>query len=189
MTDTDRQRQEDELDRRIWRAVFIGGTIVAVIVCALGWRFVAPRLDAAKQLDHSVVVVNQADTELAALGSAVAAEAASPSTATEAALIGLQPGLADTRTRLAEVVAGIDAGMPRLSDDEQREAVLVRAGAQARLDEIDAVPGIVSASRRAANEPSAANTEALRKLAIGPSGAYQSARARAAEADTALKGL
>jgi cytoskeletal protein RodZ len=189
MSAADRQQAADEFDRRIWRMVFIGGLLVAAVVILFGWRFVAPRLGAAKNLDHAVVVVKQADPVLAELDKAVNAAASSPTTATAAVLIGLQPHLAETRAQLVQSVAEIDAGMRRLSDDEQRAAVLVQAGAQARIDEIVAAQALAAAASNAAGNPSPANIATLRALATDPSSSYQKAKAKAAEAGAALNAL
>ena len=189
MSDDDRQQAEDEFDRRIWRMVVIGGIIVAAIVMAFGWRFVSPRLNSAKALDHMVAVVNQDDSVLAELDSAVKAAASSPSTATATALVGLKPRLADTREQLGVAKTALDAGVRRLNEDEQRAAVLVEAGAEARIAEIDAAQAISAAASTAAGNPSAENIVALKALATGSTSAYQQARAKAADADAALKAL
>ena len=189
MSDDDRQQAEDEFDRRIWRTVVIGGIIVAAIVMAFGWRFVSPRLNSAKALDHMVAVVNQDDPVLAELDSAVKAASSSPSTATATALVGLKPRLAETQAQLGVAKTALDAGMRRLNEDEQRAGALVEAGVEARIAEIDAAQAISAAASTAAASPSAENIAALRALASGSSSAYQKAKSRAAEADAALKAL
>jgi hypothetical protein len=178
---------EDLRDRQIWRAIIIGGVLTALVVCGFGWRFVAPRLDAAKRLDQAVVLVNRADPALLALDSALTAAASQPSTAAVAALRDLAPRLAQARADLTGAEALTGADISRLTDEEQRQAHLVEAGAQARLGELDALPGIAAAAQTAADQPSPAHASALKALVADAAGMYQAAKRQAAEADAALK--
>ena len=179
----------DLQERRIWRNVVVAAILVGILICALGWRFVAPRLEAAKSLDRAVVLVNAVDPTLLNLDAAVKTVASAPSTQTAGAVRALDPELSDARAMLTQASALIDSALPRLSDEEQRVALLVQTSAEARVGVLDAERDIVSAAEKAAGDPSAGNITSLRSL-VNPSGsAYRAAKQKAADADAAIKAL
>jgi hypothetical protein len=185
----ERYAEESIRERRIWRNVFVGVLVVTVIICALGWRLVAPRLEAARQLDRAVTLVKQVDPLLAELDSAVQAAAASPTTATAAALSAQAPNVAAARAKLTEALGVLGAGHAHLADEEQRQSDLVRGGIEGRLAMANAAPAIISAAQKAAAELTPQNTTALLELVSGVSSTYQSGKQKAAGADAALSAL
>jgi hypothetical protein len=183
------QNVRDRQERAIWRKVVIVGILATAVIWAFGWRLVAPRLESAKRMDRAQALVASTDTTLAKLDSAVNAVAAMPTTATADALDAMTPDLAATRTSLAESVTLLDEAMPRLTDEEQRQAALVQEGARGRIEALDAVAAISSAARRATGDPSASNLAALKAVASGPSSKYVEGAKKAADAVAAVKAL
>ena len=189
MNEEERYAEQARRERRTWTWVLVACLVITAIIGAFGWRFVTPRLDAARQLDHAVKLVRETQTALTAFDAAARAASASPTTETASALAALEPRLATARAELASSTADIDAGIAHLADEEQRTAELVRLTAEARIAEIDAGAAIVSAAKTAAVSPSPANTAALQTLVTGTSSAYPAAKQKAADADAALKAL
>jgi hypothetical protein len=189
VSEEERYAEESFRERRIWRNVVVGALVVTVIICALGWRLVAPRLEAAKQLDRAATLVKQADPLLADLDSAVQAAVASPTTETAAVLAAQTPHVVVARAKLTEALGALGPGHAHLADEEHRQSDIVRSGIEGRLAMANAATAIISAAQKAAAEPSPRTTIALQELVSGISSTYQSGKQKAAGADAALSGL
>ena len=189
MNEEERYALQSFRERRVWLGIFVAGLLVTAIVGVFGWQLVEPRLQAAKQLDRAVSLVNQANPTLVAFDAASGAAVASPTTATVGALTALMPRMVSARADLTEALVLVDAGRTRLADEEQRQSDIVRTGIEGRLAQAQSAPAIVTAARKAVAMPSLATASALQALVAGEASAYQSGKLKAAGADAALSGL
>jgi hypothetical protein len=189
---TQRDRAINDLDRHeraIWRNVLLAAVVVGVVLMGLGWRLVAPRLASAQQLDRAQTLLVQTDPIFSGLDTAISLVASQPSTQTATVLASTAESVPATRARVTEALGLIKSAIPRLNDDEQRQALIIQSGAQGRLDALDAVPTILSAATKAASAPSDVMAGVLKALATGDTSAYQAGRKKTADAMAALKAL
>jgi len=168
---------KDRRDRVIWIAIVILGVMVAAVALTFGSRVMGGRLEAAKQLDGARALLKETQPVFADLDDAVRAN---PNTTAATKAQRITGRLAPVRVRLANAIAELDAGMPHLTDAEQRHARLVQTASEARIEILDASLPILSAMKGA----TAATSSAEKPLAE-----YLAARQKADDADEALRSL
>lgn len=133
--------------RVVWTTLLMLGAVALAIAGVFGWRVMGGRLEAARQLDRATLMVERADNTVLACDEVVRAEV-SPAIAVRAREV--EPRVVPARKELEAALKLIDAAMPRLTDDEQRRATLLKAAAAARIEMLDAAPAILSASIKTA---------------------------------------
>jgi hypothetical protein len=163
----------DHSDRTIWWTIFAVGVVVFVGVLLLGRPLVQGRLAAARNLDRATAMIADTEAGLAAIDDRVrvvpATSQASPGGDASAEIEA-------ARGRLKEAAVLSETGYDRLTSDEQRRAVIIKATALARLEVLDAATAVLSAG--ANSVPSDRRERALKE--------YEEAVDRVRQADAAL---
>ena len=133
-------------ERLIWFAVITGGVVVLAVFLYFFWPVMQARLDAVKQIDQAQALLGQAEGSIAQIDQAVTAQL-SPEAA---------PAVRDTsaqilvaRRELDQATKLIGEAMPRITEDEQKRAELLRTAIAARRTMIDGAPAILVASVKA----------------------------------------
>jgi len=160
--------QEDHRDRQIWWALVAVGFVVFIAIVLLGRPLVGGRLTAARNLDRATAIIAETDGDLRAIDRAVRA---SVSTATPADTEKALATVYAARKKLEEASSLSQSGFDRLTEDEQRRALIVKAIATARLEAL--VP-----AETALSNGGAVNEQALRD--------YEKAVEKVRQADAAL---
>jgi hypothetical protein len=122
---------EDHRDRLIWWSLVAVGVVVFIGVVLLGRPLVEGRLVAARNLDKATAILSESDNSMSAVDRAVRAAA------TTSTPEGPQDALAivwATRVKLQEASSLSQKGYERLTTDEQKRAVILKAIAAARLE-------------------------------------------------------
>jgi hypothetical protein len=162
------QSQEDHRDRQVWWALVAVGLVVFVAIIMLGRPLVGGRLTAARNLDRATAVIGETDGPLQTIDRAVRA---SVSTATPADTEKALALVYATRKKLDEASSLSQNGFNRLTEDEQRRAVIVKNIATARLEAL--VPA----------ETALSNGGAVKEQALRD---YERALEKVRQADAAL---
>ena len=140
-------RHHARRDRRIWTTIIVVCVLVAMAFVAMAFPIMRLRLEAAKKLDRAIGLVKLTAPDVLAADEVVRAEV-NTETAGRAAVV--LPTLDGAREKLLQASELIDAGFPRLTDDEQKQARRVQAVAKARIEMLGSAPAIVSATQNAA---------------------------------------
>jgi len=144
---TQAEIEQNRRDRRTWWAMAALGVVVAALALSFGWRIVEARLDAAKKLDGAMQALNDTGPTVISADATVLGAVAEDDAAKAVALL---PRIGAARTALSEAATLSVAGFDRLTDDEQKQALLVQAAAKARLELLDTVPPLLTALESAA---------------------------------------
>jgi hypothetical protein len=121
---------EDHRDRLIWWSLVAVGVVIFIGVVLLGRPLVEGRLVAARNLDKAAAILKETDGSMTALDRAVR------SSVTTSTPQGAEDALAivwATRVKLQEASSLSQTGYERLTTDEQKRAVLLKATATSRL--------------------------------------------------------
>jgi hypothetical protein len=162
---------EDHRDRRIWWMLVGVGLVIFVAIILLGRPLVGGRLTAARNLDRATAMISETDGELKTIDSAVQASVSTVTPAqTEKALATLWA----TRLKLEDAARLSQDGYDRLTEDEQKRAVIVKNVAAARLE-------VLVPAETALSNGGAVNDQALRE--------YEQAVKKARQAEAALAKL
>ena len=132
----------------VWLILIAIGIVAFTVVGVFGSRIVGGRLEAARQLDRATLLVERAGNAVVAIDEVVRADV-SPSVAVKARDAGTR--VAPARLLLEEALRLADSAMPRLTDDEQRRATLLKDAAAARIEMLDVAPAILAANIKAAD--------------------------------------
>lgn len=133
-------------ERRIWIGVAIGCVVALGLFAWLGSFMVSKRMEAARGVDRAASLIQKADATVLAIDEVVRSEV-SADIAEKAK--SLSSKLGATKGQLDDAVAQIDAAMPRLTDDEQKRARLLRDAAKARLEMLAVAGDILDANVKA----------------------------------------
>jgi hypothetical protein len=162
---------ENHRDRRIWWMLVGVGFVIFVAIILLGRPLIGGRLTAARNLDRATAMISETDGELKAIDAAVRASVSTVTPAqTEKALATLWA----TRLKLEEAARLSQDGYDRLTEDEQKRAVIVKNVAAARLE-------VLVPAEMALSNGGAVNDQALRE--------YEQAVEKARQAEAALAKL
>ena len=134
--------------RVVWLILIALGIVALTAVGVFGSRIVGGRLEAARQLDRATLLVERAGNAVVAIDEVVRADV-SPEVAVKARDVGTR--VAPARLLLEEALRLADSAMPRLTDDEQRRATLLKDAAAARIEMLDVAPAILAANIKAAD--------------------------------------
>jgi len=145
---------QDARDRRTWLLLIAAGGVVLVLFLVAFWPVMRGRLDAAKQLDEAQALLAQARGSVSDID-AIVARQLSADPAVTAPDISAQVLVA--KRELKQVDALIDQAMPHLTDDEQRQATLIREAADARLAMVASAAPILKVSAKSARALELAN--------------------------------
>lgn len=145
MTDS---AQRPRRSRVVWITLIVLGVVVLAAAGVFASRVVGGGLEAATQLDRATLLVERAGHAVVAVDEVVRTDV-SPAIVARAKDVG--PRVAPARIELEEALRLVDSAMPRLTDDEQRRATLLKAAAAARVEMLDAAPAILSANIKAAD--------------------------------------
>jgi hypothetical protein len=141
------ERAETRRERRIWTTITVVCVLVALGFLAWAVPIMKGRLDAAKKLDRAIGIVNTTGPDMLSADAIIGSEVNTETGGRAAVVLPLLDG---TLQQLTEAYALIDAGYPKLTDDEQKQAKRVQEAAKARIDMLGAAPAIISATQNAA---------------------------------------
>jgi hypothetical protein len=141
-----RLRRQQHRERTIWTGMVVAGLIVMSGLMYLFWPIMAGRLDAAAQMDQAQALVVRTESSIDAIDKVVVVQLSPRATA---GFPDVAPQVLVARRDLKQAVALLDDAMPRLTDDEQKRAKLIRAAAKSRLDMAERAPAILATSAKA----------------------------------------
>lgn len=133
-------------ERRMWWILVAVGAVAVVGIMALAWPLIGGRLDAAKNLDTASAILSQTDANVTLVISAASGGPSSDTTALAADALRVLPS---ARSELVRGVALVGTGFDRLTDDEQKRAILTSQALAARVAVLDAAAPIISAEQSA----------------------------------------
>ena len=163
--------EEDHRERRVWWTLVAVGFVVFIAVVLLGRPLVQARLNAARNVDRATAMITATNADLIKIDSAVRA---SDSTMTPEAIAKALATVGATRKTLQEASGLLQQGYDRLTEDEQRRAVIVKSMATARLE-------LLVSAETALSTSGTVNGRAI--------GEYKRAVEKVRQADAALAGL
>jgi hypothetical protein len=160
-----RGQQLQRRERRIWRWLILGGAIAFAAFLVGFLPVMQARLNAAKQLDQAVALLDQAAGTIATVDKTVTVQLSAEAVPT---VPGVAAEILVARRELTEARRLLDDAMPHLTDDEQHRDELAQVAISARLTMIKNAPSILVAS-----------TKAVRAKALGDRGWQLTSRANA----------
>ena len=131
------------------RAMLLMSVIVIVVLVAAGFigsSAITRRLKAAREIDRATRLLEQADTIVLDIDEVIRAEASPVMAERARALLDKMPS---TVSDLKEVERLIDDAMGKVTEDEQRKSVLLRAAASARLEMLEPAKPVLDANVKA----------------------------------------
>jgi len=159
--------EEAKRNRTIWTVLIVTGVIVVIAAGLAGWRVMSGRLESARKLDTTIVLVESADKTVIAVDKVVRSEVTS---AVGQDARTLAPTISTATRQLEDAVTLIDEAYPKLNNAERHKADLLRTTAKAKLAMLEQAPLILAANVKVAEsqplaEQAWAQTTAADKLA------------------------